>query len=95
MGHGANQGAADLFLGNLGGPETPLATTVPCAGPPGTCAYNPNARFGLNGSSSAPTGRVALSYTFDDGVLVYASYNRGYRAGAFNGGGYTSSSGID
>jgi len=88
-------GAADLFLGNLGGPETPLATTVPCAGPPGTCAYNPNARFGLNGSSSAPTGRVALSYTFDDGVLVYASYNRGYRAGAFNGGGYTSSSGID
>ncbi len=34
------------------------------------------------------------SYTFADGPLVYASYNRGYRAGAVNGGGYTSSSGI-
>ena len=87
-------GTADLFLGNVGGPETPLATTAPCAGVPGTCAYNPNARFNLNGSSGAPTGRAALSYTFDDGVLVYASYNRGYRSGAFNGGGYTSSSGI-
>jgi iron complex outermembrane receptor protein len=87
-------GMADLFLGNVGGPETPLATTVPCAGPPGACAFNSNARFNLNGSSGAPTGRIALSYTFDGGVLVYASYNRGYRSGAFNGGGYTSSSGI-
>jgi outer membrane receptor protein involved in Fe transport len=87
-------GNADLFLGNVGGPETPLATTVPCAGVPGTCAYNASARFSLNGANNAPTGRVALSYTLDDGTLVYASYNRGYRAGAFNGGGYTSSSGI-
>jgi len=87
-------GSADLFFGNVGGPETPLATTVPCAGVPGTCAYNPSAVFSLNGSSNAPTGRAALSYTFDNGVLVYASYNRGYRSGAFNGGGYTSSSGI-
>jgi iron complex outermembrane receptor protein len=85
---------ADLFLGDVGGPKTPLATTVPCAGPPGACAFNPPARFNLNGGGGAPTGRIALSYTFDDGVLVYASYNRGYRAGAFNGGGYTSSSGI-
>ncbi len=37
---------------------------------------------------------MALSYTFDSGMLLYASYNRGYRAGAVNGGGYTSSSGI-
>jgi iron complex outermembrane recepter protein len=87
-------GSAFLFLGNVGGPMTPLATTVPCAGVPGTCAFDPNARFNLNGKNDAPTGRVALSYTFDNGVLVYASYNRGYRSGAFNGGGYTSSSGI-
>jgi iron complex outermembrane receptor protein len=87
-------GAADLFLGNVGGLETPLFTTVPCAGPPGACPYNPAARFGLKGGNDAPTGRVALSYTFEDGTLVYASYNRGYRSGAFNGGGYTSSLGI-
>ena len=87
-------GSAFLFAGNVGGPETPLATTVPCAGVPGTCAFDPNARFNLRGGNDAPTGRAALSYTFDNGVLVYASYNRGYRAGAFNGGGYTSSSGI-
>ena len=61
---------------------------------PGTCPFDPNARFNLNGSNDAPTGRVALSYTFDNLALVYASYNRGYRSGAFNGGGYTSSSGI-
>ena len=87
-------GQAFLFAGNVGGPQTPLATTVPCAGVPGTCAFDPNARFNLRGSNDAPTGRVALSYTFDSGALIYASYNRGYRAGAFNGGGYTSSSGI-
>jgi outer membrane receptor protein involved in Fe transport len=87
-------GQAYLFAGDLGGAQTPLATTVPCAGVPGTCAYDPGARFNLRGSNDAPTGRVALSYTFDSGALIYASYNRGYRAGAFNGGGYTSSSGI-
>jgi outer membrane receptor protein involved in Fe transport len=87
-------GAAFLFLGNVGGPQIPLATTVPCPGPPGTCAFDPNARFSLNGRNDAPTGRAALSYTFDNGLLIYASYSRGYRSGAVNGGGYTSSSGI-
>ena len=87
-------GQAYLFAGDVGGVKTPLATTVPCAGPAGTCAYDPTARFGVRGSNDAPTGRAALSYTFDNGALVYASYNRGYRSGAFNGGGYTSSSGI-
>ena len=87
-------GHADLFAGNVGGPETPLATTVPCNGVAGTCPYDPNARFDIRGRNNALTGRAALSYTFDDGTLVYASYNRGYRSGAFNGGGYTSSVGI-
>jgi iron complex outermembrane recepter protein len=87
-------GQAYLFAGDVTGPRIPIATTVPCAGVPGTCPFDPNARFNLNGSNDAPTGRVALSYTFDNGALVYASYNRGYRSGAFNGGGYTSSSGI-
>jgi iron complex outermembrane recepter protein len=89
-----DDGFANLFLGGVGAPHTPLATTVPCPGVPGTCAYDPAARFALDGSNDAPTGRAALSYTFDNGLLSYVSYNRGYRSGAINGGGYTSSSGI-
>ena len=85
---------ANLFIGAVGAPMTPIASTVPCAGVAGTCAYDPAARFALKDSNNALTGRVALSYTFDDKTLVYASYNRGYRAGAVNGGGYTSSAGI-
>jgi outer membrane receptor protein involved in Fe transport len=89
-----DDGIAYLFLGDVGGPQTPLATTVPCPGAPGTCAYDPALRYAIPGKNNALTGRVSLSYTFDGGTLVYASYNRGYRSGAFNGGGYTSSSGI-
>jgi iron complex outermembrane receptor protein len=85
---------AFLFVGAVGAPQTPLATTVPCAGVAGTCPFNPAARFALADTNKALTGRIALSYTFDNGPLVYASYNRGYRAGAVNGGGYTSSAGI-
>lgn len=88
-------GFAYLFAGNVDGPQIPLATTEPCSTAPGTCAYNPNARFALDGRNNALTGRAALSYTFDNGLLVYASYNRGYRSGAFNGGSYTSSAGIN
>jgi iron complex outermembrane receptor protein len=85
---------AYLFVGGVDDPDTPIATTVPCAGVAGTCPYDPDARFALADTNHALTGRVALSYTFDGGMLLYASYNRGYRAGAVNGGGYTSSSGI-
>lgn len=88
-------GYAYLFAGDIGGPQLPLASTVPCPTAPGTCAYDPAARFNLDGKNNALTGRVALSYTFDGGTLVYASYNRGYRSGAFNGGSYTSSAGIN
>ncbi len=88
-------GYAYLFAGDVGGAQLPLATTVPCPGVPGSCAYDPNARFALDGRNNALTGRASLSYTFDGGTLVYASYNRGYRSGAFNGGGYTSSAGIN
>jgi iron complex outermembrane recepter protein len=87
-------GYAYLFAGDIGGEMTPLASTVPCATPAGTCAYDPAARYNIDGDSDAVTGRLALSYTFDNGVLAYASYSRGYRSGAFNGGGYTSSAGI-
>jgi len=89
-----DQAYANLFIGGVGTAHTPLATTVPCAGLPGTCAYDPAARFDLRGSNDAPTGRAALSYSFENGMLGYISFNRGYRSGAINGGGYTSSSGI-
>ena len=36
-------------------------------------------------NSDAVTGRAALSYTFSNGELVYASFGRGYRPGAFCG----------
>lgn len=87
-------GYAYLFAGDVGGARTPIATTVPCPTPAGTCAYDPAARYNIDGNSDAVTGRLALSYTFDNGVLAYGSYSRGYRSGAFNGGGYTSSIGI-
>ena len=86
---------ANLFVGGMDDPQIPIATTVPCLGVAGTCAYDPAARLAQSDSNNALTGRIALSYTFDSGMLVYASYNRGYRAGAVNGGGYTSSAGID
>jgi len=89
-----SDGFAYLFAGDVGGPDVPLASTVPCAGVAGSCAYDPAARYEIDGSNKALTGRAALSYTFDGGTLVYASYSRGYRSGAFNGGGYTSSIGI-
>ncbi|MFT4054562.1 MAG: TonB-dependent receptor [Novosphingobium sp.] len=88
-------GYAYLFAGGVGDAMTPIASTVPCGGAPGTCAYDPNARFNLDGKNNALTGRAALSYTFDNGLLVYASYSRGYRSGAFNGGSYTSSAGVN
>ncbi|WP_374527604.1 TonB-dependent receptor [Novosphingobium sp.] len=87
-------GYAYLFMAGVGDPMVPLASTVPCATPAGTCAYDPTLRYAIKGKNNALTGRVALSYKTDGGTLLYASYNRGYRAGAFNVGGYTSSAGI-
>lgn len=60
----------------------PLVQTV---GTPG----NP---LNQRGGSKAVTGRAALNYKFDSGLLLYASYNRGYRAGTFNGQGYLDAS---
>lgn len=49
---------------------------------------SPGSPLERRGDNSALTGRVALNYQFADGPLIYASYNRGYRAGTFNGSGY-------
>ncbi len=64
----------------------PLISTIPTPGP-----YDPTAVLPTRSNDdSAVTGRAALTYTFDNGRIVYASYSRGYRAGAFNGSGYLS-----
>lgn len=34
------------------------------------------------------TGRLGLDYTFENGTMIYGSYNRGYRGGAYNGQAY-------
>lgn len=88
-------GFAYLYAGYIDTTHTPLATTVPCTTGVGTCAYDPAARYSADGSNNALTGRASLSYKFDNGTMVYASYNRGYRSGAFNGGSYTGSQGIN
>jgi outer membrane receptor protein involved in Fe transport len=62
---------------------------------PANPTYDPNLFLGtLSGKSTAPTARVAISYTADGGQLYYASYNRGYRAGAFGSFGYIDAAGI-
>jgi iron complex outermembrane recepter protein len=40
---------------------------------------------GIHLDNNAPTGRLALNYTFDNGQIFYVSYNRGYRNAAFCG----------
>jgi iron complex outermembrane recepter protein len=51
---------------------------------------SPGAPLNRDGSNSALTGRVALTYTLQNDRMLYASYSRGYRAGTFNGSGYFS-----
>ena len=48
-----------------------------------------------HGKDGAFTGRFALNYEFDSGTILYASFNRGYRAGTFNGGAYASVAQLD
>lgn len=36
------------------------------------------------------TGKLGLDYTFENGTMVYGSFNRGYRSGAYNGQAYYS-----
>ena len=36
------------------------------------------------------TGKLGLDYAFENGTMVYGSYNRGYRSGAYNGQAYYS-----
>ena len=90
-------GTADEYFGGflLGAGETPLATTVCTPSAPGAACTPGSAPYAAAGNNAALTGRASLNYKLDEGLLAYASYNRGYRSGAFNGGAYTSQTGID
>jgi len=61
---------------------TGIATTTEVVGGPsfGTVA-SPN----QTASYSTPTWRLALDHRFSPDLMVYASYNRGFKAGGFNG----------
>jgi iron complex outermembrane recepter protein len=49
---------------------------------PGAPAFGPVER---EASWTEPTWRVSLDYQITDQTMVYASYNRGFRSGGFNG----------
>lgn len=77
---------ADTFDVN----DNPVSSEVPVVGPYDPVSVLPT----RSGSSTRLTGRVVLSYETDGGSLLYASYNRGYRAGAFGAFGYIDASSI-
>lgn len=68
----------------------PLFMTIP-AGP-----YVPGKYLDpVKETSDGVSGRAILTYNFDPDRLVYASYSRGYRSGAFNGQFYFSESEVN
>lgn len=71
----------NAYIGNENGVF--IASTIP-GGAAGQNAVLP----AREEEESALTGRFALSYETAGDQLLYASYSRGYRSGAFNGGGY-------
>ena len=81
-----SRGNANIIDYNL----TPVFNTIPAPGP-----YDPSAFLERSRDFKAFTGRAGLDYKITKDVLLYASYSRGYRAGAINGGGYLSPAQID
>ncbi|WP_145999102.1 TonB-dependent receptor [Oceanicoccus sp. KOV_DT_Chl] len=60
---------------------------------PFTAPYDPNAVHPRQQFTDREwSGKLALDYQWDDRHLFYASYNRGYRSGAFNGAATTDAS---
>jgi outer membrane receptor protein involved in Fe transport len=69
------------LINTLPGTGTPLCPNLTCP-----TATEPT----QIGKNDALTGRLGLRYTFADGQIVYASFNHGYRSGAYNGIAYLS-----
>lgn len=67
-------------LDDLGGRNI-VASTIPYSFP-----YNPSLPpLEQRESANRLTGRVNVSYDFNDDVMGYLNYSRGYRGGSFNG----------
>ncbi len=61
---------------------TSYAVTAP---PPGTAlVYTPLAHADLSKRFAQPSWRAVLDHRFSPALMVYASYNRGFRSGAYN-----------
>lgn len=82
------------FVGTLI-PANPLGLVIP--GVPFPLDFDPNATCPtapgcppVADDSSELTGRVILSYTPEEDILLYASYSTGYRGSAINGTAYIS-----
>ncbi len=66
-------------------------TLIPSFQAPGSiCPGSVGCPADLSQSSSKVTGRLILDYQVSDDVMAYASYSKGYRAGAINGTAYAS-----
>ncbi len=63
----------------LGSDFTPLLSTIP-GDPVDPFAVAPNQSFTDNEWS----GKIGIDYTLESGALLYGTYSRGYRSGAFN-----------
>lgn len=75
----SQQGAADAALAaHLAIPRTPAQQAVVVAG--NTCNDSDGAQ-----TWTEFTPRIAVDYTFADGILGYASWSRGFRSGGWNG----------
>ena len=72
----AEQNNFNAHLAGAG--STPLIGTIN-GGSPDPLATVPGQAF----SDTEITGRIGLDYTMDNGTLIYASFNQGYRGGAF------------
>ncbi len=60
---------------------TPLVGLIPFALPYDPSAVQPKDKF----TDREWTGTLKLDYQLDNNAMIYASYSRGYRSGAFNG----------
>lgn len=81
--------STQLTLGLRYTKETREFTGLGTVTPPGSTTPQP--RPGGQGELSVgrPTWRIALDQQLGDDVLVYASYNRGFKSGGFNAGVFT------
>ena len=75
---------AELLSGNIGLDELLLtAQTGYTHGP-----YTTDSATPLSAHEQEWTGKIGLDYRFNDELMVYTSYSRGFRAGNFNAGVY-------